>query len=244
MASAEEVNIAKKVAALLGSDFFEGEDAGSQGKGFRGLLRAAMHPDLAGSGAGLARVIGVSTATMSGWLSGKHLPSLGQAIATAEALNLTLEEALTGRGSVRLIVRGALAKKEKDKEREAQKPKVAWLSKKELRAAMERLSLVEPPMSLVAMARAIGTSARELRRREKDLSREIARRSKEWKEKRAVERWKARQARISALAAKVAEEGLRATRRRLEERMGDSLVFLLNSEFPKEVFDDAETALT
>jgi hypothetical protein len=157
---------------------------------------------------------------------------------------LTLEEALTGRGSVRLIVRGALAKKEKDKEREAQKPKVAWLSKKELRAAMERLSLVEPPMSLVAMARAIGTSARELRRREKDLSREIARRSKEWKEKRAVERWKARQARISALAAKVAEEGLRATRRRLEERMGDSLVFLLNSEFPKEVFDDAETALT
>jgi transcriptional regulator with XRE-family HTH domain len=202
-----------------------------------------MHPDLAGSAVGLARAIGVSASTMSGWQRGRHLPSLAQAIATAETLNLTLEETLTGRGSVRLIVRGALAKKAKDEEQKAQKPKMAPLSNQYLREGMERLALIEPPMSLAAMGRALGSSARELLRRQRPLSLEISKRFRAWKSKRAQERWKARRERIAALAAKVAEEGLRATRRRLEEQMGESLVFILNGDLRYDVSEDAPSAL-
>jgi DNA repair photolyase len=108
---------------------------------------------------------------------------------------------------------------------------------------MERLALIEPPMSLAAMGRALGSSARELLRRQRPLSLEISKRFRAWKSKRAQERWKARRERIAALAAKVAEEGLRATRRRLEEQMGESLVFILNGDLRYDVSEDAPSAL-
>lgn len=228
-ATPEEVHIAQKVASLLGSAFFEGEGLATGNKGFRNLLRAATHPDLAGSGAGLARVVGVSNSTMSGWLNDKHLPSLAQVIETAKRLGLSPEETLTGQGTAKFIVRKAFNQKEKAREKEGRKPNNEPVSVQRMRTEMERLSQVEPPMSLTAMAQVIGTSARDLLRRQRALSLEISKRHKAWKAERAVERWNARWERLNAVAAEVTEEGLRVSRRRLEERMGKERFFILGS---------------
>lgn len=232
-ASAEEVRFARKVAALLGCPFFDGEVAPPGATGFRKVIEAACHEDLAGSPAGLARMLGVSKATTWDWVHGKHLPSLGQVYATAEALNLSMEEVLTGRGSVKLIVRQDLVQRE----REAVIPnRPTWLGE-DLRNAMEVLSRALPPMSLAEVARMLRISPRELYRRERDLSREITMRAILARAKEARVGREKQAKRFRAVVAEIAGEGLHPSLRRVEERMGTMRVFILNSEHRRELLD-------
>ena len=233
-ATAEELRFARRVAALVGSPFFEGEDKGLRGVGFQRLIREAVHPELAGSGVALAKAVGVGPSTVSGWLNGDHIPSLSQVFATAELLNLTMDEVLTGRGSVKLIVRRDLAQKKK----ETQKAPGSTWSSRALRDAMELIAKAEPPLSLAEVARVLGTSPRELYRRENNLSRLITQRAVLARTKGAIEAREQRVERVRTILAQIAKEGLYPSRRRIEERMGGSRVFLLNEDF-KQVMNPA-----
>jgi hypothetical protein len=181
-------------------------------------------------------VIGVSKATVWDWVHGKYLPSLGQVFHTSEALNLTMEEVLTGRGTVNLFARRDRVQREK----EAETPlRPTWLGG-ELRQVLEVLSKALPPMSLAEVARVIQISPRELYRRERDLSREISMRAIAARTEKAVEARAKRAQSIRVLRAQLAEEGLCTSRRRIEERMGASRVFILNGDFRRELIGNDE----
>jgi hypothetical protein len=209
-----EVRFAKTVGELLASSLFA-EGPRDPGRTIADFLFDAIQSYEGGSGIAAVHRIGASKGQVSDWLYRRHLPSLPQAAAIANAYKAELPEILVGRGGIHSnLHRWGRAPRPTSFRHYKRRYMV-----NNLEAKLRKL-LTEPnPPSEAEAASMLGTSSRELRRLHPELARALAERHAEWRSQEAGRQRQERLQVVKELVDQMVCEGAIPTMARLEQRL-------------------------
>lgn len=218
-----EVRFARAIGEVLAGPIFR-DGPHEVGRTIADFLSDAIQSIEGGYGNRAVRRTGASKSDISGWKSGRHLPSLPQAYMLANAYNAQLSDALVGRGGIRAygVLEGAAPR------RVSYTPyrdrSLGWNTE------AKRQEILNSPMppSAAQAAGILGTSVRELRRLHPDYCHQVAERHAQWVKGETDRQREERLLVVEELVRQMVCEGVMPTIARLEERLiGIPASFLL-----------------
>ena len=213
-ASDSEVGFARAIGEVLAGPIFS-DGPHEVGRTIADFLTDAIQSVEGGYGNRAVRRTGASKSDISGWKSGRHLPSLPQAYMIANAYHAQLSDALIGRGGIRRfsIPEGAAPR------RVSYTPyrdrSLGWNTEAK---RQEILSSPTPPSAAQA-ASLLETSVRELRRLYPDYCHQVVERHSHWVKGETDRHREERLLVVEALVNQMVCEGMIPTIARLEERL-------------------------
>lgn len=213
-ATSLEVRFARTVGELLSGPLFESGPRES-GRTIADFLTDAIQTVEGGYANRAVKRIGATKSDVSGWRSGRHLPSLPQADCIASAYGVQLSEALVGRGGARPFRHAELSKPK----RTTYHPFLGEFGFWNTESARQALLVYPTPLSEAVAAKMLGTSARELRRLHPDFCAALAHRRLEWIRAESNRQREERLQVVKELVRQMVCEGLIPTIARLEDRL-------------------------
>ncbi|HJW32508.1 MAG TPA: TniQ family protein [Holophagaceae bacterium] len=213
-ATGTQIRFARVIGELLAGPLF---DAGPResGRTIADFLTDAVQTVEGGYANKAVKRVGAAKSDISGWMNGRHLPSLPQAEMIASSYGVQLSEALIGRGGARPFRHPELAKPR----RVTYTPFVWRHGLLNIESRRQELLTYPTPLSEAVAAKMLGTSARELRRLNPEFCAALTHRRLEWIKAESERHRDERLLVVRELVSQMVSEGTIPTIARLEERL-------------------------